>query len=61
MTESGAKGDAKLIELLEHRRVCDVVNVTPPDGMDPLDWAAHSDAWISAFDSWTTSGGRSDR
>ena len=54
-SESGAKGAARLIELLGERSVSDVVNVVPPEAMDLSDWAAVSNEWISAFDDHTVS------
>lgn len=53
-SEAGAKGATKPIELLEERGVEDVVNVTPPDGMDLSDWATHGDDWAAAFEALTT-------
>ena len=50
VSESGAKGAAKLIELLNERQVGDIVNVTPPDQMDLSDWAAVSNEWVEVFD-----------
>ncbi len=49
-SQAGAKGAAKLIELLEERSVRSVTNVTPPAGMDLSDWAAAGDDWLDAFD-----------
>lgn len=50
VSESGAKGAAKLIELLNDRDVGDIANVSPPDGMDLSDWAAVSNEWVDVFD-----------
>lgn len=55
-SESGAKGAAKLIELLKERKVGTVVNVTPPDGVDLSDWASRSDDWVAAFDALSVGG-----
>lgn len=49
-SESGAKGAAKLIELLEQRSVSAVTNITPPAGMDLSEWAAAGDDWITTFE-----------
>lgn len=48
-SESGAKGAARLIDLLDERSVT-AANVVPPDGMDLSDWAATTTDWIAEFD-----------
>jgi hypothetical protein len=50
LSQSGAKGASRLVELLDDRSVWSVANVVPPDRMDLSDWAAVSDDWIATFD-----------